>query len=590
MPDAPPPRVRRLGTRRPPSRQRRPGDDLPPAVRRAGGYGARLITWCRRHDDGTRLIVALLLIGLGLIVIASAAVSDVYLHRGVETGAETPVVMHQSSGGLATNADLTSINPGQLDAVGAVLEKNGFQYVRQLFSWAAIEPAKGSYDWSTYDPIVSGLTSHNIQLVAVLADSPAWARTPETKDVVDAPPATTTDFANFAGQLIQHYGDKIKFVQMWDLPNRPDHWGGSVQPVQYVTLEAEAANAVRKANGDVQIVLAELDPAPPAGGMSDISFLNDVYRAGGKLFFDIVAARVDGGGRSPYDRRVAEGRLNLSRAELFRSVLDRFDDQAKPIWATHYGWRTEGNGSVSPSDQADYTVAGLNRARSEWPWMGEMFMWNLLPASNGGGYALLNPDGTATPLFTALSKFAASGVFKTAGTGFAPVNAASMSFQGNWNDQHLSGRILRTTTQTGATMTFRFHGTGLVGLLRQGPNIGTVEATLDGDPFPLDLSLYRTVDSSITLAKGLTSGDHVLTLKLTSTGELTTGGMVVIRAVPVLWPVVVLTLAGALLIFGGLREVIYVTALHAGVLERRRAIDFRPALPPLPNWRPSRRV
>jgi hypothetical protein len=77
---------------------------------------------------------------------------------------------------------------------------------------------------------------------------------------------------------------------------------------------------------------------------------------------------------------------------------------------------------------------------------------------------------------------------------------------------------------------------------------------------------------------------------LAGAGELTIGGAVVVREIPLMWPIVVLTVIGAVLVFVALRELVYAVAIAGGYLQRRRGVDLWPALPQLPEWRPSRRA
>ena len=120
--------------------------------------------------------------------------------------------------------------------------------------------------------------------------------------------------------------------------------------------------------------------------MNDLDFLREVYDDGGAAFFDIVAARLDGGARTPYDRRTDANEPSLSRAILMRSLLRQMGDAAKPIWATHYGWNADPSGASHLDErlQADNVVAGLERARAEWPWMGPLFQWGLIPGPDPG--------------------------------------------------------------------------------------------------------------------------------------------------------------------------------------------------------------
>jgi hypothetical protein len=418
--------------------------------------------------------------------------------------------------------------------------------------------------------------------------------------MLDAPPIDVTTYGRFVEQVLRHYGARLQVVQLWDLPNRPDHWGGvQAEPGSYLALAAQGFNAARTANPEAKVVLAELDPAG-----DDLAFLEGIYEALGQPFFDIVAIRLDGGERSPDDRHVSAGTPNISRAVLFRDLMADWGDAAKPIWATHYGWRAgDGGGSVTREEQADFVISGIERARAEWPWMGLMFAWGFLPPGADdpdAAYALLNPDGTATALFNALAAFGATGETDLAPTGMTPVDGLPLTYDGNWADQHLDGRTYRTTAEVGASVTIHFVGTGVIAFLCESPQAGLIHATLDGEPLPgwpvedgaavVDLEFFQAVDLPIRLADGLDDTTHELTLTLVDPGQLTLGGVTVVRKVPLVWPVIMLAGAGGLLVFFGVRELIYTIAIRSGHLQRRRGVELIPPLPQLPDWRPARRA
>ena len=127
---------------------------------------------------------------------------------------------------LAINVDLTLFPISQYDSIAKVLQTSGYRFVRQHFSWSAIEPTQGTFTWTTYDSMVTSLAAHGIKVVAVLDGSPAWTRDPAKTSYLDAPPLNPADYANFVGQFVQHYTTSIQFVQIWDSPNLPEHWGG----------------------------------------------------------------------------------------------------------------------------------------------------------------------------------------------------------------------------------------------------------------------------------------------------------------------------------------------------------------------------
>jgi hypothetical protein len=79
-------------------------------------------------------------------------------------------------------------------------------------------------------------------------------------------------------------------------------------------------------------------------------------------------------------------------------------------------------------------------------------------------------------------------------------------------------------------------------------------------------------------------------MRLTAPGQLTIGGLVVERAVPMQWPVLLLLGSGVLLLFLGLFDSALLVAERTGLLQRRRGGELWPELPQLPDWRPSRRA
>ena len=559
---------------------------------------ARLSARVGLDADRIRAIVAAAFAVCGLALAVLAVWADVTIHRGVADGVSPPVVRQYTGRDLAANVDLTRFAPEQLSAVTAGLQANGIRYVRQSFSWAEIEPAPGEYAWDRYDAIVDALNRRGITPVAVLHRSPPWIRSPEGAGAFDAPPADLPAFERFVTALAGRYGDRVPFIQVWDLPNRASHWGGtSADPASYVSLLAVGSNAARGANPNAVILLAELDVPLDAGGRDDLEFLQGIYTAGGGAFFDIVAARVDGGRRTPFDRTTAPNEAALSRAILYREAVDEAGDAAKPIWATHYGWEASasGSGAIDETTQAEYVVAGLERARAEWPWMGPLFQWGLIagPDLGGGtpaGLSLLREDGSPTPLFTELGAFAASGGERNAPTGLAPVEARQYVWEGNWELQHLGADTYRTTSEVNARFRLRFEGTGVTARARLTREAGAVEVTIDGQPVELDLRSFQAEDVDIPLARRLPDGPHEVAMRLTAAGQLTVGGLVVERAVPLQWPILLLLGSGALLLFLGIFDGALLVAERAGLLQPRRGGELWPELPQIPDWRPARRA
>jgi hypothetical protein len=551
-----------------------------------------------RNPDRLRGILAITLAACGLLLALLATWAEVTLHRGVGDGISPPIVRQYTGRDLAANVDLTRFAPEQVASVTAGLQANGIRYVRQSFSWAEIEPTPGQYVWDRYDVIVDSLNQRGISPVAVLHRSPTWIRSPAGAAAFDAPPADLAAYERFVVAVATRYGERVPFIQIWDLPNRSGNWGNAPpDAAAYVSLLAIGSNAARGANPNAVILLAEFDPFPDSGDANDLGFLRAVYGSGGAAFFDIVAVRVNGGARTPYDRATRAGEPSLSRAILIREVMTEAGDLAKPIWATHFGWEAnaEGSGFLTDSMQAAYSIAGLERARAEWPWMGPLFQWGLIPGPDLGGdtppgRSLLREDGAPTALFTELGAFAARGGVDAAPTGLAPVAAHQYVWEGNWDSQHLGSDTYRTTSEVDARFRLRFEGTGIIAVARLSREAGAVEVAIDDQPADVSLASFQATDVDIPLARRLSNGRHEVTMRLSAPGQLTIGGLVVERAVPMQWPILLLIGSGTLLLVLGLFDGALLIAERGGLLQRRRSGELWPELPQLPDWRPTRRA
>ncbi|HET9660573.1 MAG TPA: hypothetical protein VFP05_09615 [Thermomicrobiales bacterium] len=578
----------------------------PPA--RRGGSIRRRVAAAIVTDPGVegsfgRLIRAMLLLSLSLILALGAAVADVYLHRGIETSADPPYVQQVSGRGLATNVDLRSFTEAQIEAIASTLRSNGFSIVRQEFDWSEIEGAQGEFVWDHYDPIVRNLNDAGIQIVAVVEGAPVWAAQPGSIEGAIAAPANSTDFAAFLSAFVGRYGAYIDYVQVWDRPNDPGQWGGvAATPDQYVGMLAPAFNAIRTASASTQVILAEFAERDGSGALgADLRFLRGVYDVGGAPYFDAAAVAIDGGDTSPYDRRVSTSEPSLSRAELFREAMIDEGDETKPVWITHLGWNL--SSSIDREKQAEYLVAAIKRIRTEWPWAGPVFQWALLPQQAGAGNegrALLNQDGTSTVSFEAVTALSDFGVGSVAPTGFVPMDSGPVAYGGAWNDQHLDGRIFKTTSEVGANATITFEGTGIVVYLRRSPDAGLIRATLDGEPLPdwgdedgassIDLTYYQAQDIAVTLASNLEDGVHKLSLTMSDPGQLTIGGAVISRDPPLRWPVVVALFTALAMAVVALREIAMIAAERGGLMRRRDDSVQGPQLPSMPDWRPMPRT
>ena len=377
-------------------------------------------------------IALALLIVLGALTLAArdAAQADA---RAFASNFPQPI-RHAESLRLGVNAALEQYDDATLDRRLADLAAAGVIHIRQEFRWADIEPSKGARDWRAADRIVAAAGRHNVQVLALLWTTPAWARplsgSTAFPAIDTAPPAEPADFAAFAGAFAARYatpncdalrsGCAILAYQIWDEPNLSAAWGNAlINPAEYLRLLIAARIAIRAADPQAIVVLGALAPTAEQSqvNLAPQAYLRRLYELGGHDAFDVVAAKPYGFNFPPADRRVDPGVLNFSHALLLRREMELHNESNKAIWITQFGWNAlPGNwtgaksawSGVAGEQQVDYTREAVARAAAEWPWLGGMYIENLQPRPGPQGtgdprwgFALLNPDGAPRPLWAA---------------------------------------------------------------------------------------------------------------------------------------------------------------------------------------------
>lgn len=431
------------------------------------------------------------------------------LQRGVASGlsAQGPPVEHPR---FAANVNLERYLlreelAWQLDSMRAA----GLGTVRQRFAWQELEPQRGVWDWAWCDLVIPATHAAGLRIIAVLDTSPAWARAPWEQDNPSAPPASYADYACFCAAFAQRYGAYIDAYQVWDEPNIAPHWGqGEIDPSGYAALLRAASAAIRAHDATCQILTAGLAPNLETGGrnMSELRFLQALYRLGAADAFDIVALKAYGFWSGPDDRRVADDRLNWSRAILLRREMERHGDGHKSLWAVDGGWcglpsdwagRPSAQGADTPTVQADRLNRATARIRQEWPWLGlsTVGWWQPVAAADDPlwGYALHSAEGEPTPL---LNGIAATFIEDTV---------------------RYPGRYTWATLQPGAiarpnAVAITFWGTQAALTLHNAEDLERLVVRVDRQRHEVRLDAQSEELQQITLARGLPLGPHTLVI------------------------------------------------------------------------------
>jgi len=472
------------------------------------------------------------------------------------TDATLPVT-HVGMNPFCVNTFLQNeVEPEKVERALQLVQQAGFTWIRQEFPWEDIEiHGKGDFEdrrnppyhsaWDKYDRIVDLAARYHVRIIARLSNPPAWSRAKGDAVGPMAPPDNLDDYGDFVEAVVRRYRGRIHTYQIWNEPNIYPEWGNQpVSPEGYTALLRVAYTRAKAVDPNVVILSAPLAPTIELTGrdLNDFLFLQRMYDAGARDYFDVLSVQDYGLWSGPLDRRMRPRVLNFSRPLYIRDIMIRNGDGNKAIWASEVGWNSapEGvpanYGRTSEALRARYAVEAFRRAQDEWPWMGVMCYWFLKQADDREKdqsqyyFRLLEPDFTPLPAYRALREAAHQPPIL--GVGYHPPDHYALSYQGSWKNLSVPNGTtapLRSGRQ-GAELSFRLRGDGVDFNFLPGEGAGLVQVQVD-DRQPATWNIGPAtppVAEEQHKLRGLGGGEHDVHLTVLR-GPVNLGGITVSR-------------------------------------------------------------
>jgi hypothetical protein len=296
-----------------------------------------------------------------------------------------------------------------------MVREMGSPWIVEYFPWGYYEPEKGHYDWTHPDLVVNHAIAQGLTVVARIDFVPDWARPVDTTFRYLAEDHFA-DYADFVHAFVQHFSGRVRYVIIWNEPNLSFEWGyRPPDPVAYTRLLQMSYLRAKEADPNVIVLAAGLAPtlAPPGSewGMNDLEFLQRMYDAGARGYFDGVALHAYGWTR-PADDPPSPEVLNLRRVELLHDVLARNGDGELPCFITEAGWNDHPRwaNAVLPGLRIDYTLRAYEKAAQDWPWCEMIAMWAFRfprPARTfQDSFTFVTPGFITKPIYSAVQEYA----------------------------------------------------------------------------------------------------------------------------------------------------------------------------------------
>jgi hypothetical protein len=341
------------------------------------------------------------------------------------------VVPPAHAAGVGAVADITWGQPqSAVDREIELLRAAGVRWIRANVNWAFLESSrKGQIDaglLAQYDYAVDRAHAAGLQVLIPISDGvPYWASADPEKYVDSGgakhwnrfyPPAKMADYGDIVRFVVGHFQARgVHTFEIWNEPNHDWFWASGPDPAGYVEM-LKAAYPVAKAADPTSTVLL--------GGLSksDFEYLEGVYRAGGRGYFDAVAVHPYTYGVDPtvawngVNQGEDRGRLSKNSFPAIQEIkrtMDAHGDGQKQVWITEFGFSTTtGDGGVSEERQAEYLTKAFAYLE-RFPWVHSAFWYSARNNPFGGDrdeyeqrFGLMTSDWRLKPSYEALRAYA----------------------------------------------------------------------------------------------------------------------------------------------------------------------------------------
>jgi polysaccharide biosynthesis protein PslG len=325
------------------------------------------------------------------------------------------------------------------ERVMTLVDNAQFDWVRQQIHWKDIEGVPGEYYWDELDDIVRTVKGHNKKILISIVRSPSFY----TADGSDGLPQDPKDLGNFVAAMAEHYGTDVDAYEIWNEQNLAHETGGRItldDAGRYVELLAEAYDRIKEVNPAAYVLAG----APSSTGVtredlavSDLDYYRAMYTYKDGMIkgkFDFQAVHPGGSANppgtlasdpenpSPADGWTDDDTFYFRHVENVRRVMEEYGLGDHQIWITEFGWATANNtpgyefgNQISPELQAEYVIDAMDLAYREYPYVTNMFLWNMNFAVLWGGqgnpdheqasFGLLNPDWSPRPAYLAVQGY-----------------------------------------------------------------------------------------------------------------------------------------------------------------------------------------
>jgi hypothetical protein len=290
---------------------------------------------------------------------ASGAASSAVADRA-HPAAVPAALARAGTAGFAGGGSMHKLKRATLRRELDAMARAGARWLRFDFNWSVVQ-CRGprSWNWAPFDRVVAAARARGIEVLALIAYTPAWARPAGTTSKYAPDP---TRFAVFARAVAQRYAPRgVHAYEIWNEPNHAAFWMPAPDPAAYTRLLRAAYAAVKSVDPAATVVSGGTAPAATDGtNYAPVDFVQAMYANGAAGSFDALGHHPYTFPVSPWDSHAWNAWYQMfGTTPSLRSLMEANGDGAKQIWATEYGAPTNGPvGSSFVSEAAQARLVG----------------------------------------------------------------------------------------------------------------------------------------------------------------------------------------------------------------------------------------
>ena len=283
-----------------------------------------------------------------------------------------------------------------LDEIAAI----GCRHLRVDIRWNETEYNRGSYDWSSKDPVVNAIVARGMGVVGIAHDLPGWARSLGGFNSDQVRQA----YAEFCGAAAGRYGNKVFAWELGNEVNDSGNYGGAPNMGNYCDLLRRTYPLIKAAYPAAIVITGGPSGAQystPGDQIGAPDWYNGLYDYGGKGYFDQV-------GTHPYSYPNFPnytGGWNAWRwmTETLRPRMVAEGDGNKKVWCSEYGDPTSGANASSEADQAAHLQQAWDLSVS-YGWISGLSYYTWRDYGGDAGYnenwfGMIRPDRSRKAIY-----------------------------------------------------------------------------------------------------------------------------------------------------------------------------------------------